>query len=229
MDIRAIETEYNGYRFRSRLEARWAVFFDTAKIKYEYEPEGFTAGDGEEYLPDFYLPESDIYVEVKPNRPGAAEEVRRAINVMLNNRQVLIVLPDIPYDTSTNVWWFPVFFHHPLCGSSGCRMTFLPFCSSDNSEEDDHLRVITSFADGIRQSLYWGNVKQIEKELKAVNDTELDPPIVESFDPETYEPIYHREPQFTVREAYDSPFLGKCYLTARQARFEHGETPKIKS
>lgn len=24
-----IETEYKGYRFRSRLEARWAVFFDT--------------------------------------------------------------------------------------------------------------------------------------------------------------------------------------------------------
>ena len=27
-DIKAIETYYKGYRFRSRLEARWAVFFD---------------------------------------------------------------------------------------------------------------------------------------------------------------------------------------------------------
>ena len=26
--IKAIPTEYKGYRFRSRLEARWAVFFD---------------------------------------------------------------------------------------------------------------------------------------------------------------------------------------------------------
>ena len=26
--IKPIETKYNGYRFRSRLEARWAVFFD---------------------------------------------------------------------------------------------------------------------------------------------------------------------------------------------------------
>ena len=40
-EIKAIETVYNGYRFRSRLEARWAVFFDAAGIKYEYEPEGF--------------------------------------------------------------------------------------------------------------------------------------------------------------------------------------------
>ena len=40
-EIKAIETYYKGYRFRSRLEARWAVFFDAAGIKYEYEPEGF--------------------------------------------------------------------------------------------------------------------------------------------------------------------------------------------
>jgi hypothetical protein len=30
-----------GYRFRSRLEARWAVFFDVAGIPWQYEPEGF--------------------------------------------------------------------------------------------------------------------------------------------------------------------------------------------
>ena len=51
--IKPIETHYNGYRFRSRLEARWAVFFDTLGIKYEYEPEGFDLGDGLYYLPDF--------------------------------------------------------------------------------------------------------------------------------------------------------------------------------
>lgn len=26
--VKAIDTVYKGYRFRSRLEARWAVFFD---------------------------------------------------------------------------------------------------------------------------------------------------------------------------------------------------------
>ena len=40
-EIKAIETIYNGYRFRSRLEARWAVFFDEIGIKYEYEKEGY--------------------------------------------------------------------------------------------------------------------------------------------------------------------------------------------
>ena len=64
--MKAIETIYNGYRFRSRLEARWAVFFDTLGIRYEYEPEGFILSNGEHYLPDFFLPDLMIYVEVKP-------------------------------------------------------------------------------------------------------------------------------------------------------------------
>ena len=64
-DIKAIETEYNGYRFRSRLEARWAVFFDAIGIEYDYEVEGYCFSDGTKYLPDFYLPESDAFFEVK--------------------------------------------------------------------------------------------------------------------------------------------------------------------
>lgn len=66
-EIKAIPTEYNGYLFRSRLEARWAVFFDALDIQYEYELEGFDLGDGIWYLPDFYLPNINggTYVEVK--------------------------------------------------------------------------------------------------------------------------------------------------------------------
>ena len=39
--IKAIETTYKGYRFRSRLEARWAVFFETLGIRWKYENEGY--------------------------------------------------------------------------------------------------------------------------------------------------------------------------------------------
>ena len=75
--IKAIETVYNGYRFRSRLEARWAVFFDAAGIQYEYEPEGFQLSDGTLYLPDFYLPRFGVFVEIKASRErddGKAEQ-----------------------------------------------------------------------------------------------------------------------------------------------------------
>jgi hypothetical protein len=69
MSIKPIETVYKGYRFRSRLEARWAVFFDALDIKWEYEPEGFDLGDDGKYLPDFRLPTFDggLYAEVKPD------------------------------------------------------------------------------------------------------------------------------------------------------------------
>lgn len=62
--IQAIETSYAGHRFRSRLEARWAVLWDTLDIRWEYEPQGFRF-DGYAYLPDFYLPQLELWVEVK--------------------------------------------------------------------------------------------------------------------------------------------------------------------
>lgn len=64
--IKAIETRYKGYRFRSRLEARWAVFFDALHIPWEYEKEGFDLGSAGRYLPDFWLPSLRAWVEVKP-------------------------------------------------------------------------------------------------------------------------------------------------------------------
>jgi len=68
--IRAIETRYAGYRFRSRLEARWAVFFDKMNTAYEYEVEGYQLKDGLYYLPDFILVDKRLHkkiVEIKPN------------------------------------------------------------------------------------------------------------------------------------------------------------------
>lgn len=64
MTATPIETSYRGHRFRSRLEARWAVFFDALGIRWEYEPQGYLVG-GRPYLPDFFLPTSGTWVEVK--------------------------------------------------------------------------------------------------------------------------------------------------------------------
>ena len=66
--MKAIKTSYGGVTFRSRLEARWAHAFDKHEIVWEYEPEWFNFElDGTEYnyLPDFLLPDSALYVEVK--------------------------------------------------------------------------------------------------------------------------------------------------------------------
>jgi hypothetical protein len=66
--LRPIETEWNGYRFRSRLEARWGVFLDALGVRYRYEAEGFDLG-GLWYLPDFWLPAWRTWLEVKPEEP----------------------------------------------------------------------------------------------------------------------------------------------------------------
>ena len=71
--IKAIETQYKGYRFRSRLEARWAVFFDALGVEWVYEPEGYDLGEAGWYLPDFWLPRLDTWIEIKPYAPSDNE------------------------------------------------------------------------------------------------------------------------------------------------------------
>lgn len=56
---------HNGTWFRSRLEASWAAFLDHHAVKWTYEQEWFNFGDGTRYLPDFWLPESRAWMEVK--------------------------------------------------------------------------------------------------------------------------------------------------------------------
>lgn len=71
--IKAIETHWRGHRFRSRLEARWAVFFDVLGVPWEYEPQGFVLG-GTPYLPDFWLPSLGLWVEVKATGRDTRED-----------------------------------------------------------------------------------------------------------------------------------------------------------
>lgn len=81
--MKAIPTQYSGVNFRSRLEARWAAFFDLAGVEWEYEPI-----DLEGWSPDFlvYLAGVPVYVEVKPVRP--------VVLLVVNGRREVRVLPD---------------------------------------------------------------------------------------------------------------------------------------
>lgn len=74
MRIPALPAKYNGITFRSRTEARWAVFFDFAGIPFQYEPEAYPLPSGN-YLPDFLLelPNRKAWFEVKGQRPDETE------------------------------------------------------------------------------------------------------------------------------------------------------------
>jgi len=99
MTIKAIETKYNGCFFRSRLEARWAVWFDAMKIKWVYEQQGWDI-DGERYLPDFRLPEDDVFVEIKPTDISDQDQqrVERLIRKFENNNESLWLIQGLPAD-----------------------------------------------------------------------------------------------------------------------------------
>lgn len=72
MSIHAQSATFKGVRFRSRLEARWAMFFDRLRVPYQYEPRSFQFGDVW-YLPDFYLPKQQLWVEIKGQTPTDLE------------------------------------------------------------------------------------------------------------------------------------------------------------
>lgn len=95
-EIKAIETRYKGYRFRSRLEARYAVAFDALGIKWDYEPEGFNVC-GRTYLPDFFLPALSTYVEVKPNAEVAGE-YDRLFEDFCERVGPILVLVEVPFE-----------------------------------------------------------------------------------------------------------------------------------
>jgi hypothetical protein len=107
MAIQAIQTRYAGYRFRSRLEARWAVFLDSLGIKWEYEVEGYSLPSGG-YLPDFWLPEliagshkPGTWLEIKPDTPIVQDDPRWTELAVGTDRPLLLAL-GTPSDANAN-------------------------------------------------------------------------------------------------------------------------------
>lgn len=84
-------TYYRGIEFRSKLEADWANYLDFLDINWAYEPEAFTLSNGAKYLPDFYLPLDDMFVEVR----GTMERSLRRVALFLkeSKRDLLVALP----------------------------------------------------------------------------------------------------------------------------------------
>jgi hypothetical protein len=94
--IKPIETVYKGYRFRSRLEARFAVFFDHLGINWDYEKEGYILPDGASYLPDFWLPDQDCFIEIKGTSPTREESDKCRLLALSTGKS--------SYLFHTNIW-----------------------------------------------------------------------------------------------------------------------------
>ena len=216
--IKPIETYYNGYRFRSRLEARWAVFFDALDMKYKYEPEGFDLGDGEYYLPDFYLDDFELFIEIKPFDRSMVRYVgdnneweRKCARFRDSTGKAILLCYGDPSEANYHRF-FGWDFTESSGGTSEYRALFIDFGEvklllnddrpdreifiSDKYRENEN--VISSIKLLLNNSRYfswyvWGEAhdEQWQQGMKVTDDTRI----------------------------------ANAQLTARQARFEHGEKP----
>lgn len=95
--MHGIPTLYQGVRFRSRLEATWAAFFDLIEWRWQYEPFDLPG-----WIPDFQISTNsksfnpNYLVEVKPVPPDDLRSERpehRKIEAAIGdlNYQVLLV------------------------------------------------------------------------------------------------------------------------------------------
>jgi len=84
--LAAIATSYAGVLFRSRLEAKWAAFFDLVGWRWTYEPLDLPG-----WIPDFMLAgvPRGVLVEVKPGHEWPATEAE--LGAIETPHEILIV------------------------------------------------------------------------------------------------------------------------------------------
>jgi hypothetical protein len=165
--IAAIPTRWRGFYFRSRMEARWAVFFDQLGVQFWYEPNGLRF-DRVQYLPDYFLPDVDLYAEVKPVTL-TPYEMAKAEGLCLHSRNsvlllvgppdfrgydVIFVNPGDPYPTVTNAS-----LDIDADGRKAYGRERRLFCSFDPSlytKEDD-------FSERYREAVYASRAERFEE------------------------------------------------------------------
>ena len=219
--MKAIETEYNGYRFRSRLEARWAVFFDAVGILYDYELEGFEFDSGMRYLPDFYLPELNMWVEVKGVLSDSDErKIKEFRRFLVKRKESLIVLRDIPPETEDVLDWIYDKYPGWESFSIGCDFPYVPCvcpaCGKVGFEFDGRGWRICDHLNDSRKMRSIEEHELLQKEIYVTKNG-------------TIKPMKYPEWKGWRMDdkGYTSnhPLILEGYKKARQARFEHGENP----
>jgi hypothetical protein len=201
MAIKAIETKYKGYRFRSRLEARWAVLFDALDLRWEYEKEGFDMR-GVWYLPDFWLPDYSLWVEIKPDKPSQ-DEALKTIALRTLTKHPAMLLCGSPWPDE----YFGIFLPAPHTDAEIERYAnrfHLPTGQAMLELASRNFRKFNKIARCRRcDGLYW---------------------VWETQDGSEYEG--GALGQCCDTERYPIEIPRSFYTQARGARFEHGETPE---
>lgn len=217
---KAIETRYKGYRFRSRLEARWAVFFDAMNLEWTYEQEGFDLGDAGWYLPDFKLVTWGTWIEIKPTMPTEDElakffalvESQNSTEGNVKRQHAMIVgtpgLPGLIFDHGR---WNPSSYF--ILTYAGHKDVAPIVCVDSFAMVDggNHLDIWTMYfrhepSKGVLLSPVPPNTEHPMVSLTAFHGPMLRVYAGRGVD-------------------YEHEQLSAAYSAARSARFEHGESP----
>lgn len=211
--IQAIETHYKGYRMRSRLEARWAVFFDALNIPWEYEKEGFNLGDGIFYLPDFWLPEQQCWIEIKGEHPTEEEHQKANLLAQHSKHDVFLFagpinLPsgDPKKDFGTVAYRYQLgaeLFKHPVYSWHEC-----PYCRK--------LALCFAVWGGFPCECFPGNIVSA---MEAARIRQLE----EGSEEDADHIEWWSDKVMAFYDTDKSPRLVRAYTAARSARFEFGE------
>lgn len=129
--ITAIPTIYKGFQFASRLEARYALWFDIMGVSWEYEQEAFDL-DGLTYFPDFWLNEFKAWFEIKSdiiNDEIGLKIVDKCSRLAILSGFPVILAFNEPMNLRCAVWGIRGHMHPdghfsacPACGSFGVNV-----------------------------------------------------------------------------------------------------------
>jgi hypothetical protein len=196
---RPIPTRYAGCHFRSRLEARWAVFFNHLGVEWRYEPEGFDL-DGQWYLPDFYLPSIDTWYEVKGQEPAPGEVAAAWKLEQATGQRVVVAWGNIPHDADCNGRDHQSEHGRRNIETSGdfdYAWCICPWCPAAGIEFDARSARIHGWKHhGLTEQQAWEAIKD--------------------------KPNHHRIDDKCY--SGDHPRILAAYEAARSARFEHGQS-----
>lgn len=90
---KGVRTKYKGVMFRSRLESRWAGYFDKIGIPWKYEPAKYLIDRNRYYTPDFVLDvPPTVICEVKPTWQIAVDDARlHLLSAIVDNLCIFLV------------------------------------------------------------------------------------------------------------------------------------------
>ncbi|MEV4383701.1 hypothetical protein [Streptosporangium sp. NPDC049644] len=223
MNIKPIETRYAGYRFRSRAEARWAVFMDALGVPWDYEPQGYVI-EGIPYLPDFLVyPESRFafWLEIKGTFP-TKEEIGKAQLLAKGTGTTAFVYfgkPEVPAPDLSHITSFEDFMGSPghiWTDEDGWREYPVRPAQWEIGLPPTAFRLDPSSMMRRPKSgfWWWSDCPHCGRAIiKAAGQVIGCPDLPEDAD------------QPAVHFAHHTPRLLNAYRAARSARFEHGESP----